>query len=254
MSSLRNVIKRRIHLERGQPSERRKLGLLEKKKDYKERAKDFHRKQDTIRRLREKAALKNPDEFYYKMTSSQTKDGKHIISRGTKRSADELRTIKSQDVGYLTTKQQHEAKKIQRLEGELQLLDAKPPPRRHVVLVDEPAQAEAFTPEEYFDTVPELSDRTFNRLKKSQLEAGPITTADKPQPARLLDKEQKKRYEELSARIERKEKIDKVLSKLQQQKLLMGKGVRKKVAVQKDIFGEEIAETAVFKWKLERKK
>ena len=49
MSSLQNAIKRRTHKERAQPAARAKFGLLEKRKDYLERAKDFHKKENTIK-------------------------------------------------------------------------------------------------------------------------------------------------------------------------------------------------------------
>lgn len=66
---------RRTHKERAQPRGREHLGLLEKHKDYKERADDYKRKQKELQTLREKAAFRNPDEFYFKMTSSETKVG-----------------------------------------------------------------------------------------------------------------------------------------------------------------------------------
>lgn len=72
-SNLRNLVKRRIHKERSAPSSRQHLGLLEKHKDYKLRAKDYHRKEDTIRKLKEKAANRNEDEFYFQMNKQQTK-------------------------------------------------------------------------------------------------------------------------------------------------------------------------------------
>jgi Utp11 protein len=77
-------------------SERKRLGLLEKHKDYKLRAKDYHRKEDAIKArlrsararaasshpstqvLRNKAALRNPDEFYFAMEKARTKDGVHL--------------------------------------------------------------------------------------------------------------------------------------------------------------------------------
>jgi len=49
MSSLQNAIKRRTHKERAQPAARSKFGLLEKHKDYVERARDFHKKENTIK-------------------------------------------------------------------------------------------------------------------------------------------------------------------------------------------------------------
>jgi hypothetical protein len=71
-SSLRNAVKRRTHKERSQPAHRKSLGLLEKKKDYVKRAKDHHKKMDRLRALQEKASMRNPDEFYFKMKNSRT--------------------------------------------------------------------------------------------------------------------------------------------------------------------------------------
>jgi U3 small nucleolar RNA-associated protein 11 len=49
------------------------LGLLEKKRDYKRRSKDYHDKANVIKKLSEKARGRNPDEFYHKMTNAEVK-------------------------------------------------------------------------------------------------------------------------------------------------------------------------------------
>lgn len=65
-------IHRRNHKERGQLANRSKLGLLEKHKDYVQRARDYNSKKDRIKRLKEKASLKNKDEFYFGMVNGKT--------------------------------------------------------------------------------------------------------------------------------------------------------------------------------------
>lgn len=101
MSTLRNAVQRRNHKERGQVAGREKFGLLEKKKDYLLRARDFHSKQDKLKAMREKALFRNPDEFYFKMINSQTKDGVHIQKRNEELPAEMIQLMKSQDKEYI---------------------------------------------------------------------------------------------------------------------------------------------------------
>ena len=72
MSSLRNSLHRRNHKERSQLSHRQRFGILEKHKDYVLRARDYHSKQDRIKRLRQKATDRNKDEFYFGMNRERT--------------------------------------------------------------------------------------------------------------------------------------------------------------------------------------
>jgi hypothetical protein len=73
MSSLRNSLHRKNHKERSQLAHRTRLGALEKHKDYVLRARDYHSKRDRIQRLRQKAAERNKDEFYFGMNRQKTK-------------------------------------------------------------------------------------------------------------------------------------------------------------------------------------
>jgi len=72
MSSMRNSLHRRNHKERSQLSHRQRFGILEKHKDYVLRARDYHSKQDRIKRLQQKAADRNKDEFYFGMNRERT--------------------------------------------------------------------------------------------------------------------------------------------------------------------------------------
>jgi len=109
MSSLRHVVKSRPYRERSQPAARAKLGLLEKHKDYVLRARDFHKKQDTIHRMREKAAAKNPDEFYFGMNRSQMTGGVHKKAKEAGPSGDELKAFRKDDATYVAMKHKMES-------------------------------------------------------------------------------------------------------------------------------------------------
>lgn len=101
MSTLRNAVQRRNHKERGQTAGREKFGLLEKKKDYILRAKDYHGKQNKLKAMREKALFRNPDEFYFKMINSQTKGGVHIQKRNEELPDEMVQLMKTQDKEYI---------------------------------------------------------------------------------------------------------------------------------------------------------
>ena len=93
---------RRNHKERAQPLYRQRFGLLEKHKDYVHRARDYKSKQDRIRKLREKAAFRNKDEFYWGMVKGKTKNGIATADRGNEAlSMDLVKVLKTQDVGYV---------------------------------------------------------------------------------------------------------------------------------------------------------
>ncbi|KAK4188499.1 small-subunit processome [Podospora australis] len=126
MSSLRNSVQRRSHRERAQPLERASLGLLEKKKDYQKRAKDYKKKKTILKSLKEKAADRNEDEFYFGMMSRKGPGaaitrGKAFTGavdgdRGNKAmSVDVVRLLKTQDLGYLRTMRNVAAKEVKAL-------------------------------------------------------------------------------------------------------------------------------------------
>ncbi|KEZ42328.1 Uncharacterized protein SAPIO_CDS5492 [Scedosporium apiospermum] len=113
-ASMRNAIQRRPHRERAQPHERRHLGLLEKHKDYSLRAQDYNKKKAHIKNLRQKAADRNEDEFYFGMHSRKGPGsalvrgkgftGKVEGDRGNKAlDVDVVRLLKTQDVAYVRT-------------------------------------------------------------------------------------------------------------------------------------------------------
>ena len=115
-SSLRNAVQRRNHKERSQPVGRAKLGLLEKHKDYVLRAKDHHKKRDMLKRLSEKAAMRNKDEFYFGMINSSTRNGVHQHARPSEQlDNDVVALLKTQDVGYVRAQIIAEKKRIKAL-------------------------------------------------------------------------------------------------------------------------------------------
>lgn len=132
-SSWRKAAPRREHKERSQPAARaRKWALLEKHKDYKLRARDYHSKQARLAVLRDKAAARNPDEFYHRMARTVTDGGAgHRRREGAptgpyaealplaQRSAEEQMLGDTADARYVGTKAAVEAAKVRRLAASL---------------------------------------------------------------------------------------------------------------------------------------
>lgn len=222
MSALRNAISRRAHKERPQPSHRTRFGLLEKHKDYVQRAQDFHKKEQTIRVLKEKAANRNPDEFYFKMISSQTVNGIHRGDRNAKRyTEEELQLMKTQDIGYLMNKAQSERKKVERLKG-LHLPDLGKS-NKHVFFAEDVEEAKALRP------------LVVNRP------AEPLETP----------RVRKKMKREMEERSDRAEKLRAMAVTMTLQKQLTGKGRKRKLGP------DEVStptDQPVYRWRTERKK
>ncbi|KXN88740.1 putative U3 small nucleolar RNA-associated protein 11 [Leucoagaricus sp. SymC.cos] len=119
-SSLRNSLHRRNHKERSQLAHRTKLGILEKHKDYIQRARDYHSKQDRLNRLRQKAAERNKDEFYFSMVREKTKKGVHVKDRGNQAlPVDIVKVLKTQDENYVRTMRTSNSKKIDHIKNQL---------------------------------------------------------------------------------------------------------------------------------------
>lgn len=191
MSSLRNAVKRITHKERSQPVSRQHLGILEKKKDYKVRSRDYHRKQDALAILRKKAAERNPDEFYFGMSKSKVRDGRHVKDEEARAKEREgeigpevVKMMKSQDLSYVRMQTMKDEKKVERMQASLHYLGDNPETdmefgnlskdkasrrRKHTVFVENEEKANNFDVAEHFDTLPELAGRTFNRPRKETL-------------------------------------------------------------------------------------
>lgn len=54
--------------------------------------------------------MRNPDEFYFGMIKSKTKDGVHVIERENKRPQKKLKKMKAEDSAYLTVRMEEESK------------------------------------------------------------------------------------------------------------------------------------------------
>ena len=236
MSSFNKLIKRKIHKERGQPSKRAKYGLLEKKKDYKLRAMDYHRKQDTLRVLKEKASMKNPDEYYHKMNNVTLKNGVHVIKRQERiYKKKEKQQMKKQDIDYLLMKSQAE-KKILQLKDTLHYI----------------TKSKNDTISKHVYIANDQDDDDINNIveKHNHIQ---LYQQDEIKKDNELYHSGQMKYKELKKRQQRLNEIEQTRQKLYQQKQLLTKGRRKKIVIE-NRFGEIDHNQSYFIWKKDRKK
>ncbi|CAN0304260.1 putative U3 small nucleolar RNA-associated protein 11 [Lampetra fluviatilis] len=253
MSSYKKAMKsnQREHRERSQPTARRGLGLLEKKKDYKLRAQNWHRKQDFLKGLRRKALDKNPDEFYFKMTSTKLKDGVHLRKNPAdeETTPDQLKLMRTRDLRYVEMKRVAETKKIERMKGELHLLNANGKQQnRHTFYVDTKRDVEQFNLAERLQTAPELVRCVYNRPRLDTLRTATLQGATDKNTIKNLARQRAREYRNLERRIVRESTLFVTQQKIQTRMDLVDK--RQKIKVK----AETKTSAAVYCFKTERKR
>jgi len=303
MSSLRNAVKRVTHKERSQPQHRSHLGILEKHKDYTKRAKDYHSKQRKINVLREKAQQRNPDEFYFGMHKSyvdrETGEHKKVLAARQKElehiiGVDSIKVMKEQDLKAVQLQIQKDKKRVEKLKRNLHLIGVEngvdnndgthkintKKRKQHTIFVDSKEELQEFDVADYFNTVPELAGRAYNRVKVDQILAptaaslmdGDASESDSENDfditskKKMTKKQRKKQqlkekrsirkaakarraaYREVAAIEDRKEKLLLAEMHLETEKKLQGKGKRRKIKNAQD------GKPAVYKWSRIRKR
>ena len=120
LKNIKKYIPRRKYRERGQLEHRKRLGFLEKKKDYKIRAEDYHEKEKKYKNLKEAARTRNPDEFYHKMIKAKIIDGEHVQFPDDKNLEQKLVT-NTQFINLVNFKKSQLEKEAEKMKVRLQL-------------------------------------------------------------------------------------------------------------------------------------
>ncbi|XP_060525877.1 probable U3 small nucleolar RNA-associated protein 11 [Cylas formicarius] len=224
----------KTHRERHQPEERQHLGLLEKKKDYQRRAKDYNEKKATLRLLRKRALNKNPDEFYHHMINSKVENGVHF-DRVTEPedTPDQIDLMRTQDLKYVTTKRTQEQKKIEKLQAQLHLTSVNHKfKNKHIYFGKRGDKAKSEQAALDILAITELPDIDIEDLQKSARSREAL-------------------YRELEKRINREKELAIVQRKLELAKAVDGK---KTTLPPKKLKNGTKDSAPVYLWKYERKK
>lgn len=165
-------LKRDAHKERGQLPHRKRLGQLEKHKDYVKRAKRRHEKDAKLLQLKRAAAHRNPDEFNIKMTERvlDPATGKMKKRRRTTAEAERKKELvenrKSQQ--YLAHKEYTDRQKIVSLLDDVVGLDAAPQ-NTHTVFVDDDEDVVRFNAAKHFNTTNEMLRTPATRINLAKV-------------------------------------------------------------------------------------
>lgn len=253
MSSWKKAAKstQKTHRERHQPDSRKHLGILEKKKDYVARAKDYQEKQLTLKLLRKRALNKNPDEFYFHMINSKIENGVHREkSKDDSSTPEQIQLMETQDIRYVTHKRTIEAKKIDKLQSQLHMIDAvNEVPNKHIFFLDDSEEIKNFDLAKRLDTHPALVNRRTNRPKLSRLKNMKVPEIDEKTLSKI-EQQKHMSYKELQKRIDREHELTIVQQKLEMQRALKDKKITKPKLMVKGTKNS----APIYKWKFERKR
>ncbi|EFN82428.1 probable U3 small nucleolar RNA-associated protein 11 [Harpegnathos saltator] len=252
MSSWKKAAKagQKTHWERHQPEVRKHLGLLEKKKDYVARAKDFQEKRATIKLLRKRALNKNPDEFHFHMINSKLENGIHREKKEAEHTPEQIKLMETQDMKYIMYRKHIETKKINKLQNELHMLDtANETPNQHIFFMDDGKEAKNFDLAKRLDTHPALLSRRINRPRMSDLSKMQVPELDEKTLAKLQQKNHMN-YTLLAKRLDRERELTIVQQKLEMCSALKDKKIKKP----KCVMPGTKHSAPIYKWKYERKR
>ncbi|GAY33402.1 hypothetical protein CUMW_007080, partial [Citrus unshiu] len=182
-----------------------------------------------LQRLKEKAAFRNPDEFYFKMIKTKTVDGVHRQEgEANKYTQEELMLMKTQDIGYVLQKLQSERNKIEKLTTMLHSLDNNPS-SRHVYFAEDREEAKEIKSQSgRKDALPDFDDIPDHIKRK--------TAAS---------------YRELEGRKKRVQELEKLYMDMSLHKELQKKGRKRKLREEEIVCPTS---KAVYKWRSERKR
>lgn len=223
----------KTHRERHQPESRQHLGLLEKKKDYVSRAKDYNEKKATLKLLRKRALNKNPDEFYHHMINAKVEDGMHFDKETEPEDTPEqIQLMRTQDLKYIVLKRTQEMKKIEKLQSQLHLTSVKIDKQNQHVYFDKEKKKEAERRNIELLMQNELPDVDEKSLVKNATKRAAL-------------------YKELSKRIERERELAVIQQKIEMSRAIENK---KNKLPPKKVKKASKDTAAVYVWKYERKK
>lgn len=232
----KKVFHSREHRERAQPANRARLGLLEKKKDYVLRARDFQSKKKRLHAMKVKAAYKNPDEFYFGMIKSRVdkatgkvrQEGEH-----EKLSGEVVKLMKSQDLKHIQEMIRTNEAKLEAFKAEHAIIIGKrfntaKPKGSHVKFIEDDE---------------ELADLILDSQEGDASEK--VDSAD--EDTEKVDSAEDQIVLEYQARLDRIKTLKIAEKKLLQEKMAAAKGRKRKT-------GEDQNGIPIYKFDQERKK
>lgn len=251
MSSWKKASKvnQKTHRERHQPELRQKYGLLEKKKDYKVRARHHQERERVLKLLTRRAQNRNPDEFYFHMTRAKVEDGRHTeIRKDDEHTEDQIKLMQTQDLNYINMRATMERKKVDRLQSELHFLDEVNQTKNSHIFFNDDGQCVSNLAEK-FDTHPDLINRKINRLRLSDLKKIEIPDLDE-ETIKNITSEKRKAYRELERRKNREKELSIVQRKLEIKTHLLSSKQEPPTKIKPATKNA----APIYKWKYERKR
>lgn len=238
----KKVFHSREHRERAQPANRTRLGLLEKKKDYILRARDFQSKKKRLQSMKVKAAYKNPDEFYFGMVKSRVDKATGRVRGEAEHeslSGEVIKLMKSQDLKHIQEMIRVNESKLEGFKAE------------HAIVIGETFKTQQATTKKgkgghikFIEDDEELADLILDNTEESEVAGDSENTTE---TKNTIPSAKDQIIQEYQSRFDRIQTLKLAERKLLQEKLAVAKGSKRKIK-------DDADGIAVYKFAQERKK